>query len=136
MIWCFNVQQQFVDRVESGSKSQTVRALRKDGRLPKAGDTVKLYSGLRTKNTRLLRPPTLITLVERIQIGRVPCCNRDHRFIVIDGIPLDHEEECEFAMRDGFRDTPNPSFEFKNFFTSQTEATLFEGFVVHWSVLP
>jgi hypothetical protein len=35
-------------------KRQTIRALRKDGRDPVVGDTLKLFAGMRTKKCRLL----------------------------------------------------------------------------------
>lgn len=131
MIWCYNFMAQFAPAVESGGKRQTVRRERKDGRVPKVGDTVKLYQGLRTRNARLLRPPTAITLVESIVITPAD------RTIVIDGLPLDEQEMCEFAMRDGFRDGPAPSYEFFDFFRTTSPGYLgwTRGVVVHWSAL-
>lgn len=49
-----NFQAQFAALVESRKKRQTVRAKRKDGRDPKKGDTLYLFSGMRTKNCRRL----------------------------------------------------------------------------------
>ena len=50
-----NFQKQFADAVESGEKCQTIRAFRKDGRDPKPGQTLYLYTGMRTKVCRKLR---------------------------------------------------------------------------------
>ncbi len=50
----YNFRAQFAEDVESGRKTQTIRAERKDGRRPKVGDTLKLYTGMRTKACRLL----------------------------------------------------------------------------------
>ena len=49
-----NFKQEFADLVESGKKRQTIRAYRKDGRDPKPGDTLYLYTGMRTKQCRKL----------------------------------------------------------------------------------
>lgn len=119
MIWCFNFKAQFAGRVERGSKTQTVRALRKDGRVPVIGDTVKLYEGLRTKATRLLRPETQIVLVEDILIT---ICG-----VFIDGEQLSEAEVFEFAQRDGFES----SVEFYAWFTPTIHSS-FKGFVVYW----
>ena len=50
-----NFQARFADAVESGEKCQTIRAHRKDKRDPKVGDTLYLYTGMRTKACRKLR---------------------------------------------------------------------------------
>ena len=47
-------KKQFAPMVEAGTKRQTIRAKRKDGRNPKRGDTLYLYVGLRTKSCRKL----------------------------------------------------------------------------------
>lgn len=44
-----NFKAQFAPLVESGAKRRTIRAFRKDKRDPKQGDTLYLYTGLRTK---------------------------------------------------------------------------------------
>ena len=49
-----NFQARFAPIVESGEKRQTIRAYRKDGRDPKRGDTLYLYTGQRTKACRKL----------------------------------------------------------------------------------
>ncbi len=49
-----NFQARFADSVESGEKRQTIRRLRKDGRDPQVGDTLYLYTGMRTKACRKL----------------------------------------------------------------------------------
>lgn len=50
-----NFSPQFAPAVESGAKRQTIRATRK---VPiKAGDTLYLFTGLRTKQARRLLPP-------------------------------------------------------------------------------
>lgn len=48
-----NFKAQFAPAVEAGTKRQTIRALRK--RPIHRGNTLRLYTGLRTRNARLLR---------------------------------------------------------------------------------
>ena len=47
-------KKQFAPLVEEGQKRQTIRAKRRDGRNPHAGETLFLYTGLRTKSCRKL----------------------------------------------------------------------------------
>ena len=47
-------QEQFASLAEFGEKRQTIRACRKDGRDPKVGGTLHLYTGLRTEQCRKL----------------------------------------------------------------------------------
>lgn len=49
-----NFKKQFAPAVESGEKRQTIRARRQDGRDPVAGQTLYLYTGIRTKGCRKL----------------------------------------------------------------------------------
>ena len=49
-----NFMDRFADAVESGKKRQTIRKRRKDGRDPKPGDILYLYTGMRTKRCRKL----------------------------------------------------------------------------------
>ena len=51
----FNFKAQFADAVERGVKRQTIRAIRKDGRVPHIGSALQLYTGMRTKNCRKLK---------------------------------------------------------------------------------
>lgn len=51
----YNFQARFADAVERGTKRQTIRAPRKDGRHARPGDALQLYTGMRTKQCRKLR---------------------------------------------------------------------------------
>lgn len=93
----FNFKQQFADAVADFDKLQTVRVERKDGRRPRVGETVKLYTGLRTKKTRLLAT------------GVVEDCfsvrfDMAHEQVYIDNDCLSSREANEFAEADGFDD--------------------------------
>lgn len=63
-----NFQKQFAADVESGKKCQTIRALRKDGRDPKPGERLFLYTGMRTKACRKLGEVEC-RAVDRVVIG-------------------------------------------------------------------
>ena len=63
----YNFKSQFADYVTEGSKEQTVRAFRT---YPvRVGDRAYLYWGLRTKQSRLLRPAQFIMDVKCIYIA-------------------------------------------------------------------
>ena len=49
-----NFMKQFAPAVKCGEKRMTFRKPRKDGRDPKPGDTLYLYTGMRTKQCELL----------------------------------------------------------------------------------
>lgn len=49
-----NFQKRFAPAVEDGTKRQTIRAYRKDGRDPQVGQPLYLYTGMRTKACRKL----------------------------------------------------------------------------------
>jgi hypothetical protein len=58
----YNFQSRFADAVQSGRKTQTIRADRADGRIPKIGSNVALYTGMRTQNCRLLARGIITTV--------------------------------------------------------------------------
>lgn len=117
----FNFKKQFAPAVESGTKWQTVRANRADGKRPAPGDIVKLYTGLRTTANRLLRQATCI----RCRAVRIDSTDR---LLIVDGQRLDHVEALAFALADGFTTLDA----FFSFFHDTYPARPFEGFCVEW----
>jgi len=113
-----NFQKQFAPKVESGEKLQTIRALRKDGRDPKPGDTLFLYTGMRTKACRKLKEATAIK-VHDISIKDVG--------VFVDGESLNFKERKALALADGFSCTKD----FRNFFT-MTHGIPFTGKIIKW----
>lgn len=76
-------------------KRQTIRAPRKDGKVAKVGDTLYLYTGLRTKKCR--------------KLGEAKCMGSWKVSISRDGVLIDNNlfvdhEADEFARDDGFKD--------------------------------
>ena len=135
----YSFQERFIPFIEEGSKNCTVRALRL-GRVQhvKPGQTMQLYTGLRTKQCRKIGNATCFG-VKKIEIKR-------------DGIVVGGEEggiewTCpkdtlmveEFAWRDGFRpegttlDNPFGAFELMVRFISKNYGVPFEGVAIFWT---
>ena len=86
-------KKQFAPMVEAGTKRQTIRAKRKDGKNPHSGERLYLYTGLRTKSCR--------------KLGEAVCANV--REIMIDGWGIclsgkwaNHDEMMNIVKADGF----------------------------------
>mgnify|MGYP000654548188 CR=1 FL=1 len=93
-----NFQKQFAAKVESGEKDQTIRALRKDGRDPKLGDRLQLYTGMRTKACRkLVDPDPICGEVLLLTITSNAVCSER-------GVIQTQENLNYFAIADGFKD--------------------------------
>jgi hypothetical protein len=126
-----NFQAQFADDVEDGRKRRSIRAPRKDGRNPKRGDKLQLYTGMRQKGCRKLLDTECV---------RVRPVVIDHMGITLDGRKLytgdspayqggpDAEAyENDFARADGFG-----SFgEMVDWF-EQTHDLPFAGLLIEW----
>jgi len=120
----YNFQRRFASAIKRGRKRCTIRARRKNGYVPKAGERIKLYTGMRTRGCQLLRQvtvkkvtPILIDETEYF-VGRV----------IIEGRPLPQEIDFETIIkRDGFGSWP----EFAAFFKSQ-HGLPFSGYLIEW----
>ncbi len=108
--------------VEAGTKRQTIRAKRKDGKDPHVGDILYHYTGLRTRKCRKIRPDDICTSVEEITIDRLGAN--------VSGMWLT-PKECEaLAIADGFVDFR----QMKEFF-HKTHGDLdhgFSGLLIKW----
>ena len=89
-----NFKPRFVRAIERGFKRQTIRAKRKDGRDPKAGDLLYLYTGLRTKAVRSLGGRRCYS-AEVINIYNSTC-------VFYRGSFLNMDEREALAHADGF----------------------------------
>jgi hypothetical protein len=67
----YNFQAQFEGALISGAKGTTIRADRKDRRVPKVAEVFDAYVGMRTKNCRRLFRST-ITRVQRFELFEDP----------------------------------------------------------------
>lgn len=113
----YNFQLRFVPKIRRGEKTHTIRAERVYPDKP--GDTMHLYTGLRTKKAELLMRVPCVK-VEQIVITDTPL-----RRIVIEGILLDTDEEEAIARRDGFES-------FADMMEFWDGRLPFRGHVYHW----
>ncbi len=120
-------QKQFVALVESGEKRQTIRAYRKDGREPKSGERLYLYTGLRTKQCRKLGEAVCLN-ARRFEITG----EASGIFWLIEDDGGDMEvmttDEChDLASADGFA----THYEMTDWF-KKTHGLPFEGVLIRW----
>lgn len=128
----YNFQARFVPFIKARSKKHTIRAKRKHPAKP--GETLYLYTGLRTKKARRIIPPVECVKVEEIEIVELVIDRDDDdeqaehiesALVRIDGTELS-EDECEqLARRDGFSDFA----EMRKFWNGRLP---FEGHIIHW----
>lgn len=122
-----NFKKEFAGLVELGlsspddprAKRQSIRAYRKDGRDPRPGQPLYLYTGMRTKGCR--------------KLGEAVCTSAWHLLITegggiaVDGHWLEHKAIRSLAVADGFASTED----FKNFF-KRTHGLPFLGKLIKW----
>lgn len=111
----YNFKIQFRSDIEADRKRHTIRAKRKHPDKP--GNLLHLYTGLRTKKSKLIKR-RYCTLVQDIWIG-------EHGMVVIDGVPLDKWEREALAKSDGFPD-------FKPMMAFWDGRLPFSGDLIHW----
>lgn len=120
-----NFMKQFAPMVELGlkepehpeAKRQTIRAYRKDGRDPKPGQTLYLYTGQRTIKCK--------------KIGESTCTETtdifiDYGKIYLNGFPITKLESLTLAIADGFHTRK----EFQDFFNRSSFP--FYGLLIKW----
>ena len=120
----YNFQKRFAPFVLDGSKRHTIRAKRKHP--TKVGDAVHLYTGLRTKQAKLLLRSICIR-VEEIRIS-------EDRHVFVDFEMLSADEKNALAYCDGFRSHGiNRAFEqMMKFWEGRLP---FVGDIIHWQRL-
>ena len=111
-----NFKQRFVAPIESGRKRQTIRKMRK--RPFRTGDTLYLFTGMRTANCR--------------RLGTLRCISAHDVTITlehmeVDGRMLTPEVTGELAQADGFASTQ----EFLDFFRREHDLPLI-GQLIRW----
>lgn len=118
-----NYKARFAPLVRSGRKRQTIRALRKDGRDPKPGDTLYHYTGMRTKACRKLSEAVCQSAVPIHMTGGMMAMES----VEVDGKWLVHHELDWLAQADGFRDWE----EMRHWFF-KTHGAPFTGLLIRW----
>jgi hypothetical protein len=110
----YNFRARFVDKILSGEKTHTIRAIKVHPDKP--GNTPHLYTGQRRKGARLPMRATC-TKVQKIELGVTS--------VWIDG-ELKVSDECELpARRDGFEN-------FAEMWKFWEDRLPFEGHIIHW----
>ena len=124
-MFVLNYKKQFAPAVRSGEKRQTIRAQRKDGRLPKVGETLRHYTGMRTSTSEHLSD-SVCKVVVPIHISAYAIGN--YAFAIVVGKRhLTFEEGTKLAKADGF----GSRAEFIDFF-KEAHGFPFDGFLVKW----
>lgn len=123
-------QKQFAPAVESGKKLQTVRPLRKV-RPFRVGDVAALYTGMRTKNCRLLGSGDVIS-VEPIEIASCDLQAGARAIIRVNIGPwsLSKKEREAFAKADGFTDARDMA----RWFAERYVGAVFRGVLIRWKL--
>jgi len=119
----YNFKKEFVEAVETGKKTQTIRALRKGrSRHASPGEALQLYTGMRTNNCKKLLPDPVCFNVQAIMITKDPfVC------VVLDKYLLSDKTIEEMAIADGFK-----SVEAFAAFFDETHGLPFEGVLISW----
>lgn len=126
-ICLLDFQPKFVPLVESGLKPHTIRALRVDGKDPLPGDTLHLYTGLRTKVAWLIRREVCAYTVE---VTIQPSAGNVHH-VLLGGRPIDQHDVETLATIDGFQD----GAAFVRFFEANYGLP-FTGLLIGWEPAP
>ena len=125
----YNFMPRFVPFIKAGTKKHTIRSMR---RYPdKVGNTLHLYSGLRTKRAKLIKRAECVK-IERIFIeilGPMPVLIHERDIAVsIDGVQLSESEKERLARADGFESFRDMTF----FWTTPKNRLPFRGQIIHW----
>ena len=126
----YNFKERFAAAILSGAKRQTIWAMRK--RPDRPGNTLHLYTGLRTKKAKLLMRATCVH-VEPIHIRETvtpPTVGRPTTgyVVILGGNPLPTGMLDVFARAEGFEDFA----EMRVFWKEQKLAFPWWGHVIHW----
>ena len=112
----YNFKERFSDTVSDGTKRQTIRPPRK--RPTKVGEILYLYTGMRTKNCRLLRQSVCASITP-ITINKVIVLNGD--------VVCSPDVANDLALTDGF-DNASQLIEF----FEEHYGLPFEGKLIRW----
>lgn len=112
----YNFKREFAGKIEAGTKRHTIR---KERKYPtKQGQELSLYTGMRTKNCRLLRRSPCLAVLP-VQIHRTSA--------IVDGVMICDEELATLAHDDGFESSES----FIEFFRKQYGLP-FRGVLIKW----
>ena len=123
-------KKRFTPVIKDGSKIHTMRNTPK--RMPKIGETMYMYSGLRTSNCCLITKEHTLKYIQKIRV--VFHWAKPEKFhypmIYINNRLLDHIEQNAFYISDGFKDEED----FLSFWNLKKEIEVeFNGYLFHWT---
>ena len=129
-----NFQARFAELVQDGSKSQTIRAYRKDGRDPKPGDQLYLWAGCRTKDAQKIGE-AICSRVIPIRIQECPKDRIDWGAVYMPNSSgtwrsLSRSHTRLIAVKDGFQSRK----ELFDFFRD-VYGLPFEGLLIEWDFM-
>ena len=114
-----NFQKQFAEAVKNGEKTQTIRAHRKNP--IKEGETLYLYTGMRTKSCEKLKEVKCTSVLPfKINSLGVSCTVGQHTLYYLDHLD-------KIAVADGFNDWRDMVRWF-----SETHGLPFDGNLIIW----
>jgi len=117
----YNFQKQFVDLIERGIKTQTIRQTAR----AKPGDALQLYVDQRTKNCKKITDAVCTaTYPVKIHKDRVEFMTGQCHSL------RDPDDLARFAKADGFVGY----MEMADFFREKYGSLPFEGFVIYWRI--
>ncbi len=149
----YSFNRRFVPAIESGIKSQTIRAHRR--RHARPGERLQLYTGMRTRACRLIRDDVVCSRIDeinidlmslaglavpktRVDLARILVRWSDKLVVSVNGKPLDRAECEALATRDGFSgwqfdSAALPPFAAMVLFWMGTHGPgMFEGVMISW----
>lgn len=85
-----SVQDQFVPKIQDGTKPFSIRSFRKDGRIPKPGEKIFMYHGSRYKKGKRPRvfPQGMEPTISWVGKIIIPRNDRKIKFIRIESLPI------------------------------------------------
>lgn len=121
----YSFKRRFVDPILAGTKRQTIRADRKRHALP--GEQLQLYTGMRTKQCRLIAKATCIA-VDQVLLDFTA-----YGVVRINGIVLFSDAKMqEFARSDGFASWSDMRAFWRE---NHPGVDRFEGVIIRWGGL-
>jgi hypothetical protein len=127
-----NFKAEFADDVEEGRKRRSIRAPRKDGRDPKKGQALQLYTGMRQPGCRKLGD-SIVARVRPVEISHAGICLDGRMLFAGDtpayqGSPDPEAYDGDFARADGFDNFSDMA----DWFAKQ-HGLPFRGNLIEWS---
>jgi hypothetical protein len=120
----YSFKKQFAQPILAGTKVQTIRARRMGrSRHARPGDTLQLYTGLRTKHVKLLGTAICLSAEHiTIDVFGAEVSTGGNVYAILNGLD-------DFARRDGFEDWQAMRLFWEE---NHSGVSLFEGTIIQW----